>query len=65
MSTRKEGYMIDFSVDNEDTMSVVLNELEDMQQSLDRIEMMMESAREAIEHLSDELSALVASKNSE
>lgn len=65
MSTRKEGYMVDFSVDNEDTMSVVLNELEDMQQSLDRIEMMMESAREAIEHLSDELSALVASKNSE
>lgn len=65
MSTRKEGYMVDFSVDNEDTMSVVLNELEEMQQSLDRIEMMMESAREAIEHLSDELSALVASKNSE
>lgn len=65
MSTRKKGYMVDFSVDNEDTMSVVLNELEEMQQSLDRIEMMMESAREAIEHLSDELSALVASKNSE
>lgn len=65
MSTHKEGYMVDFSVEDEDTMSVVLNELEEIQQSLDRIEMNLESAKEAMEHLFDELSALVASKNSE